>query len=297
MPPADKPHPFTPESISAFVCRLSGGRSLQAVCRDADMPSCHIVYRRMRADPVFKAQVEAVRDPAARGAAPGGARRGLWSQGLADGILAGLREGFSLAEICRSPACPVRAATVERWVRTKPAFAAAYAEACAPRQTARGLRVGRGRRGGYDPHIVHQIADRLLEGRSLSGIGRDPDMPGITVMWHWARRHPAFRLALERARRAQLDVLLDAVIEARDVPHRSAPARRRLAVAWRLGYRPYGAEPLGVGGVSWAATPVDGTRRGRGGAAPGLARRGGGARESAIRHALSRIGRLGGSRE
>lgn len=40
---------FTPEFINAFVCRLSGGRSLQAVCRDPDMPPANHVYRQMRA--------------------------------------------------------------------------------------------------------------------------------------------------------------------------------------------------------------------------------------------------------
>jgi hypothetical protein len=165
----------------------------------------------------FAAQVEAVRDRS-HGRAPGGARRALYSEALAEGMLAALAEGFALTEICADPGFPAGYGTVQRWIATRPDFAARYHAACAPRQTPQGLRIGRGRRGGYDPALADRITERLLEGRSLRSISRDPDMPGTGVMAEWRARRLEFRQAMAHARRAQMDVLIDEVLSLRDHP-------------------------------------------------------------------------------
>lgn len=220
------PSTFTPERAVDLLSRLAGGRSLWSICRDADMPSENTVLRWARQDEVFAAHLDAVRVRGKRGRLRTGDRiTPVYSDALAQAICAALAEGFSLRDICAAATPPVHPNTVMRWTHTKPGFAAAYAEATRPRETRTGLRIGRGRSGAYTAERAQAIIDRMLEGRALSHIVRDPDMPSWPVIKQWRRRHMDFHLALQAARRFQLDILFDEVLAAAEDGHTAAPAR------------------------------------------------------------------------
>ena len=234
---------YSPQRASALVCRLSGGRALTSVCKDADMPSYNTVMAWARADPFFAEQVEAVRDRSGKRRSPGNrGRRTPYDAALARRLCAALAEGFSLKAVCAHPACPVTPHTVQAWVRRDPDFAALYQAACAPRPTANGLRIGRGRGGGgrggaYTPALGEQIIDRVLQGRALTDIARDPDMPSAATIRKWARRHIEFDSALWEARRFQLDLAFDAVLDAAETGAPVAYSRPLVTALIRCGYR------------------------------------------------------------
>lgn len=232
---------YTPDRAVEVLGRLARGRSLNSVAGDADMPTAETILRWARRDPVFAEHLQAARVRGPRSRAPGGRREAKYSPALGRGVCAALAEGFSLKEICASPAVPVTPNTVMIWARTRPPFAAAYAEATRPRPGPRGLVIGRGRRGAYTDERAQAIIDRLLEGRALTHICRDPDMPPVSVVKQWRRRNLGFHLALNEARRFQLDLLLDDVLAAADAGRTGGAARRIVAGLAARGVWPYAA--------------------------------------------------------
>jgi transposase-like protein len=98
---------------------------------------------------------------------------------LAHHILDQLSRGRSLRAICRDDGIP-SLNTVLKWVRDdRDGFAARYREA---------LRLGnapRGRPSLYTDEIADRIMGELLEGRRLSDICADPDMPSAAAVRVW----------------------------------------------------------------------------------------------------------------
>ena len=244
---------YTPDRAVEVLCRLARGRSLQSVAGDPDMPSA--ILRWADLDPVFADHLKAARVRGPRSRAPGGRRRPQYTPALGRGICAALAKGFSLREICASPHVPVTPNTVWIWARKRPDFAAAYAEATRPRPGPRGLVIGRGRHGAYTPERAEAIIDRLLEGRALEDICRDPDMPSSAVVKQWRRRNLDFHLALNDARRFQFDLLLDDVLAAADTGRSPGKARRIIASLARWGVEPYSAARGDWEGAAEAAAP------------------------------------------
>jgi len=111
------------------VCRaMAKGATLAEACRDPMLPLAQEVARWAAEDVRFAEMVAAAR--AAGGsehlARPG--RPGTWSKALASEFLARIAAGRGLAEVCAEDGMPTHT-TVYRWLRTKPQFAVAYAEA------------------------------------------------------------------------------------------------------------------------------------------------------------------------
>ncbi|MCR5873734.1 hypothetical protein LRS10_05810 [Phenylobacterium sp. J426] len=107
-----------------------------------------------------------------------------FSRAVADEILFGLGMGFGLREICRGEAMPTRA-TVMRWLKSRPGFAAEVAAA----RAAGGLD-GVGRPTSFGETVLESVYLRLCEGEPLRSICWDPAMPGRSTVHVWLKRHP-----------------------------------------------------------------------------------------------------------
>ncbi len=258
---------FTPDLAVEILVRLAGGRTLAAVCREPGMPGEGTVRRWARRDAVFADHLEAARALGPRGWGVGATKPPQYTPALGRGICAALEAGFSLKEICASPDVPVTPNTVMSWARRRSDFGARYAAAIAPRPGPGGLVIGRGRHGAYTEARAAAIIARLIAGRALADICRDPDMPSVTVVRQWRRRHLMFRLEMDAARRFQLDILLDEGLEAADRGERpSGQGRAVVASLTRWGVLPYGAGRTGAPEADAAPEPGIGHNwRGRAG--------------------------------
>lgn len=144
---------------------------------------------------------------------------------LCDAIVARVAAGESLAAVCREDGMPCET-TVRAWASTTPAFGETLREAFRQARVAR--RLADGRRAEelaaqprlkrrpllYSRKLGEAICERLAEGRSLSSIVGDPDMPSYRSVMNWAQRIPEFGDMYAQARQIQADYLFD---EARDV--------------------------------------------------------------------------------
>ncbi|MGC4017508.1 MAG: hypothetical protein QM755_23785 [Luteolibacter sp.] len=65
----------------------------------------------------------------------------------------------------------------------------------------------RGRPSIYTDEIASRIIEGLCEGTPLTIICRPDDMPGITTVWEWGKKDPAFSEAIARAREVGWDVI------------------------------------------------------------------------------------------
>lgn len=142
---------YSEEMARLILARLEAGESLAGICRSEGMPHRTTVrlwlnrepgfaerYRRMR-EAVWKGEVaheqalyrERTAARAARRARGVGRRGGSalrFSQAAADEILARIAAGEGVARICRDAHLPC-AATVYAWMKKRPDFARAHAEA------------------------------------------------------------------------------------------------------------------------------------------------------------------------
>lgn len=129
---------YTAEIAQRILSELRGGRSLRAVCRDQGMPR-HSTVRQWVTDDRqgFATLYRQVRKIATTG------RPTLYTENIAERILAELSEGRALADVCRDPGMPSDA-TVRQWAsENREGFAARY---------------DRARQIGYDA-----MADEILE--------------------------------------------------------------------------------------------------------------------------------------
>ena len=272
---------FTPDLAVEVLVRLARGRTLHSVCRDPDMPRIKTVHAWARKDAVFADQLEA----APRPRPPGPLRRRMAARPIhrrpGAGHLRGpggrlhpdgdLRLGRRAGDPVGGAGLDAQAAGLRRRLRPRHPPA---------RPSPRGLVIGGGRRGGYTPERAQAVLDRLLEGRALADVCRDPDMPSIATLRQWRRRHIDFHLAWQKTRRLQMDLMMDAVLEAAD-QGRGAPK----AHAVLRGLAGQGVEPSWVGlaraqglaagrRAGWAggwegAGGLGGAGRGRGGGGDG----------------------------
>lgn len=184
------------------------------------------------------------------------ARRFLrWSKAVAEEIVRRTGEGEALRAICRDPAMPaVRVA--QRWLKERPRFAQAMAEA----RAAAGRRFV-GRPSSYCRETAEAIFERLCGGEAVTDICADPDMPAPSTVYKWMRDQPEFGRAVALAREVQGDRL---AAEARGIARAVTPASAR-ADEVRLRHFRWDAAKMaprryGTVGVTaaWAAGGEDG---------------------------------------
>ncbi len=72
------------------------------------------------------------------------------------------------------------------------------------------------RRMAYSTEITDAICERLIEGRSLTKICLDPDMPRIRTVFDWLDAYPEFQAAYIHARELQADTLADEILAIAD---------------------------------------------------------------------------------
>ncbi|HEX2800481.1 MAG TPA: hypothetical protein VHN73_00300 [Phenylobacterium sp.] len=111
------------------VCRrVAAGETIQEICRDPLMPLAQDLHAWIAEEPEFAAMMRQARRTGPRPGLerPGRSRR--WSEALAKEFLARIADGRGLVEICSEPDMP-SSTTVYRWLRGKPEFALAYAQA------------------------------------------------------------------------------------------------------------------------------------------------------------------------
>jgi len=145
-----------------------------------------------------------------------------YSEALAGRIVARVAGGESVPKACRGPGMP-HPSTVYAWARAEPRFARALAaahqdarraklkaqRAAAAARWARG-RDPRGRWSLYTPELGEEVCWRIIEGRTLTMIGADPEMPCAGTILNWAKTIPEFEDRYAQAKAMQADVMFDA---------------------------------------------------------------------------------------
>ena len=91
----------------------------------------------------------------------------------------------------------------------------------------------RGRPSVYTDAIADEIVKRLSSGETMASICRDDHMPGVTTVWSWGEKDPAFSESIARARVDGFDAIADKALEIAD-DTLGDPQRDRLRVETRL---------------------------------------------------------------
>jgi len=72
---------------------------------------------------------------------------------------------------------------------------------------------GRGRPTDYTEDLGNLICDLLADGKTLTEICKDDDMPHRVTVLRWCRKYPDFRIAYASARQDQQHIFGDIIIE------------------------------------------------------------------------------------
>ena len=282
-----RPPVYSPALAERILIELGNGRTLNQVCADDGVP-CETTVRKWIDDDVdgFAARYRRARRDA-QSIVPGQAR---YSREISDEVTDALALGRPLSEICMTPGMPTKT-SICRWVaEDRDGFAARYRLA---RHT------GHGRTGqiAHSAEIEEWILTGLMNGRTLTDICSDPDMPSVGSVQNWlAQDRDGFGARYRWARELGCDVVADEMVDIADDrsadwivrhhkdgsseaildPERVARARLRLeARRWRLAKflpRSYGdrlhltagRDNSGLDAEGWAEVlkAVDGKSRG-----------------------------------
>jgi hypothetical protein len=200
-----RPQRYSAELAERVLHQMRAGRPLRLLCGDAGMPSARTVQGWVNDDHHgFAAAYRGARE-AGLGRAPG------YSAETAERILAELRGGRTLIDVCRDHGMPLYA-TVRDWVRhDRHGFAAPYRAA---------LRAG-GTRWARPTRYTSDIADCILhglgEGRTLESVCADPGMPTAAAVRLWVMQdRDGFAARYWTMREAGCDRLGDQLIDSAD---------------------------------------------------------------------------------
>ena len=70
----------------------------------------------------------------------------------------------------------------------------------------------------YTPELAAKLCARVAAGESLRAVCADPAMPGLTTVFQWIPKHPAFRQQYDEAVEARAYGLFDQLLELSDIP-------------------------------------------------------------------------------
>lgn len=229
---------FDEAKAEALLARLRAGEPITSILRDPAMPSRRVyAYWRATQAP-FAEQVYRLNQVRADARVQRG--RDRWrpfDQALADAIVVRVSRGELLADILNSAASLPSRGVVIRWRRLQPEFDQALRFA---------IRVGRRRRvqgpGRCTPEFTQLVADEIRQGESLASLARRPDMPCLTTLYTWVRKHPAFAAEIAQACEDREDWFTDQVMMLADGPGDFKDRYRQIAALkaqlGRLQHRP-----------------------------------------------------------
>lgn len=122
-------------------------------------------------------------------------------------------EGKTLKEICESSRAMPHPVTVRRWAKEYPLFAKELAMA----RQLRGKQPYKTgpRKSSFDNAIATYIFDQMKQGRTLSDVLREPDMPTHTTLMRWRRLKPKFNDSLNALMRRRDDPSFEPVVPVR----------------------------------------------------------------------------------
>lgn len=126
-----------------------------------------------------------------------------WPASAEKEVVRRVAAGESVLSVCRDPTMP-RPSTIAVWIRKRPAFRAALADA-----RAEASRVF-GPPSVYCQETAEIIFERLCAGQALYRIVReDPTLPGLTTIYKWLGSNEEFRTAVALARDIAADGFFD----------------------------------------------------------------------------------------
>jgi len=129
-----------------------------------------------------------------------------WPSATVAEIVRRTAAGETMVAICRDPQMP-GPRIVAGWMTGRPGFRQAIEEARAAAAAARGCdgvpaSPGQSKRWLKWPSAAtHEIVRRTAAGETMLAICRDPHMPAATIVFRWMAERPAFREAIDKARR------------------------------------------------------------------------------------------------
>ncbi len=85
-----------------------------------------------------------------------------------------------------------------------------------------------GRKPIYDADIADRICIMLSDGRTITSICSDSDMPSLDTVYGWLQRLPSFSESYARAREAQQDTFAGQIIDIADTDDDPQRARNRI---------------------------------------------------------------------
>ena len=85
-----------------------------------------------------------------------------------------------------------------------------------------------GRKPIYSDEIAARICVMLSDGRTITSICSDSDMPSLDTVYSWLQRFPSFSEAYARAREAQQDTFAGQIIDIADNDDDPQRARNRI---------------------------------------------------------------------
>lgn len=176
---------------------------------------------------------------------------------VAEAILGRMNAGESVRSICRDRGMP-SGDTVYKWARLRPDFGVRFAEVREARRESRAWRAEQRRLGGwltrrrnvrggppgsYSPALAEAVCFRLLAGKTLSEVCREPGMPAMATVYKWRRERPDFAEDYRVARRMAVEAILDETLAVAEAVTAETVAATRLKIrtlywkAARLGPR------------------------------------------------------------
>lgn len=191
--------PYGEARAAALLVAVRRGGRLAELLRDPAGPDRASLRAWMRERPDFAAALE----DAKRFAREERPLPWPWDEALADQILLRVMRGEPLARVLADPALPGPRA-LWRWRRRHRDFDGALRSALRA-----GARVRGARPTACSPELIDRVAAHVAAGGSLAGAARLPGMPHPVTLNVWYARRPAFRHAVETARRIRDEALME----------------------------------------------------------------------------------------
>lgn len=218
---------FDEAKARAIVARVAAGEKLVSVLRDPGMPTRRVCAYWRATQAHFQEELWRLhglrRQEDARRLR---ARFRPFDQDLADRIMIRVARGEPLQRVLTSdPALPGRP-VLTRWRRERPEY---------DRLLRLAIGMGRGRQGAarrrLTPELTEAILGGIVEGESLAGLGRRPDMPSAATLYGWVARDREFAREIAQACDHREDWYRDQLVEIADQAGSLgvAEARRRMA--------------------------------------------------------------------